>query len=224
MSEPGTVRARWHGSRRRSARSRRKKRAARHGRLGVEPAAVDPPGSPMKWAGEHLASAKEGGTAGTAYAGASSLRRGPQRDEGRSDRTPAYHPVPPQVDLPALEREVLEFWQRARDLRAVGRPQRRRRGRAVDLLRGPADRERHARHPPRRVADLQGRLPAVPDDAGLPGRPQGWLGLPRAARRAGGREGARLLRQGRHRGLRRRGVQRALPRVGAALRGRSSSR
>ena len=24
--------------------------------------------------------------------------------------TPSYRPVPPQVDLPALEREVLEFW------------------------------------------------------------------------------------------------------------------
>ena len=134
--------------------------------------------------------------------------------------TPSYRPVPPQVDLPALEREVLEFWHAQRDLREVGRPQRGRRGvsRALDLLRGPAHGERPTRHPPHRVADLQGRLPPVPDHAGLPGQPQGWLGLPRPAGGAGGREGARVLRQAGHRGLRHRRVQRALPRVGAALR------
>ena len=88
----------------------------------------------------------------------------------------------------------------------------------LDLLRGPADRQRPAGHPPRRGAHLQGRLPALPDHAGLPGQPQGRLGLPRPAGRAGGREGARLLRQARHRGLRHRRVQRALPRVGAAPR------
>ena len=43
----------------------------------------------------------------------------------------------------------------------------------LDLLRGPADRERHARHPPRRGAGVQGRLPPLQDDEGLP-RPRGW--------------------------------------------------
>ena len=62
----------------------------------------------------------------------------------------------------------------ATDFRPNPRPDRRRP--AVDLLRGPADRERHAGHPPRRGAGLQGRLPAVQDDAGLP----------RAARRPAG--------------------------------------
>ena len=47
---------------------------------------------------------------------------------------------------------------------------------------GPPDRQRHARHPPRRGPRLQGRLPAVQDHAGLPGRAQGRLGLPRPAR------------------------------------------
>ena len=50
--------------------------------------------------------------------------------------------------------------------------------------------------------------------------PQGRLGLPRPAGRAGGREGARLLRQAGHRGVRRRGVQRQVPRERAAPRRR----
>ena len=41
---------------------------------------------------------------------------------------------------------------------ARGRPR-------VDVLRGPADRERHAGHAPRRGPGLQGRVPAVQDDA-----------------------------------------------------------
>ena len=66
---------------------------------------------------------------------------------------------------------------------------------ALDVLRGSADRQRPARHPPRRGPGLQGPLPPLQDDAGLPRRPQGRLGLPRPARRARRREGARLLRQ-----------------------------
>ena len=91
---------------------------------------------------------------------------------------------------------------------------------AVDLLRGSADRQRPARHPPRRGPGLQGRLPALQDDAGLPRRAEGRLGLPRAAGRARRREGARLRRQERHRGLRHRRVQRPVPRVRAAPRRR----
>ena len=100
-----------------------------------------------------------------------------------------YRPLPPQVDLPAMEREVLAFWRRERHLRRQPGPDRRRR--AVDVLRGPADGQRHARHAPRRGAGLQGRVPPVPDHAGLPRPPQGGLGLPRPAGRARGREGAR---------------------------------
>ena len=129
-----------------------------------------------------------------------------------------YRAVPPQVDLPAMERDVLAFWHENDTFAAQPGADRRRR--AVDVLRGPADRERHARRPPRRGPGLQGRLPAVQDHAGPPRRPQGRLGLPRAAGRDRRREGARLHRQGRHRGLRRRRVQRAVPRVRAPARRR----
>ena len=62
---------------------------------------------------------------------------------------------------------------------------------------------------PRPGARLQGRVPALPDDA-RPLRPaQGGLGLPRPAGRARGGEGARLPQQARHRALRGRRVQRA---------------
>ena len=129
-----------------------------------------------------------------------------------------YRPVPPQVDLPAVDHDVLALW-RERDVfdRSLGRH---RGPPALGVQRGPADRQRHARHPPRRGARVQGRVPALPDDEGLPRPPQGRLGLPRPARRARGREGARLLGQEGHRGVRHRRVQRAVPRVGAAARRR----
>ncbi len=83
----------------------------------------------------------------------------------------------------------------------------------MGLLRGPAHRERHARRAPHRGPRLQGRLPPVPHHARLPRGPQGRLGLPRPARRARRREGARLQRQAGHRGVRHRRVQRQVPRV-----------
>ena len=129
-----------------------------------------------------------------------------------------YRPVPAQVDLPAMEHEVLRMWDDERGVRGVRRPER---GPTdLGLLRGPADRERHARHAPRRGPRLQGRLPPVPHDEGVLRAAAGGLGLPRPARRAGRREGARLLRQGRHRGVRRGRVQRTMPRVRAAARRR----
>ena len=97
--------------------------------------------------------------------------------------------------------------------RRAGRP-------GMVLLRGPTDRERQARDPPRRAADLQGRLSALQDDDRPPGASQGRLGLPRAARRARGREGDRHHGQARHRGVRHRRVQPAVPGVGPALRRR----
>ena len=63
-------------------------------------------------------------------------------------------------------------------------------------------------------------VPPVQDHAGLPRAAPGRLGLPRPAGRGGGREGTRAVRQEGDRGLRDRRVQRALPRVGAAARGR----
>ena len=133
-----------------------------------------------------------------------------------SDRR--YTPVPPQVDLPAMEREVLALWEDAKTFDTSLRQTEG--GPTVDVLRGPADGERPARRAPRGGPGLQGRLPAVQDHAGLPRGPEGRLGLPRPPRRDRGGEGARLQRQGRHRGLRRRRVQREVPRVGAAARRR----
>ena len=54
--------------------------------------------------------------------------------------------------------------------------------------------------PPRPLARLQGHLPPLQDDARLPRAPQGRLGLPRAAGRAGGRAPARHQLQARDRG------------------------
>ena len=110
---------------------------------------------------------------------------------------------------------MLERW-RERDV--FHESIRRREGRrAVRLLRGPADGQRAPRLAPRALARLQGRLPALQDDARPPGAPQGRLGLPRPAGRAGDRARARHQDQGRHRALRHRRVQRAVPRVGARL-------
>ncbi|CAA9483146.1 MAG: Isoleucyl-tRNA synthetase, partial [uncultured Solirubrobacteraceae bacterium] len=106
---------------------------------------------------------------------------------------------------------------RARRLSRVAAPPAGRR--AVGVLRGPADRERAPRLPPRPRARLQGHLPALQDDARPPGRAQGRLGLPRAARGDRGGARARDQPQGGDRGLRDRRVQRPLPRVGLHLPG-----
>ena len=90
----------------------------------------------------------------------------------------------------------------------------------MGLLRGPAHRERPARHPSRLGPAVQGHLPALSHHARQARRAQGRLGLSRLARRSRGRKGARLLRQARDRGLRHRAVQREVPGVGAALRRR----
>ena len=52
----------------------------------------------------------------------------------------------------------------------------------MGLLGGPADRQRQARRPPRPRARVQGHLPALQDDARLPGRAQGRLGHATACR------------------------------------------
>ena len=123
-----------------------------------------------------------------------------------------YRPVDPQQSFPDLELAVLERW-RERDVFAASlRPPRRRR--AVGLLRGTADRQRPPGRPPRARAGLQGHLSPLQDDARLPGRAQGRLGLPRPAGRDRRREGARPRVEGRDRGLRDRRLQQALPGVG----------
>ncbi len=88
----------------------------------------------------------------------------------------------------------------------------------MELLRGPAHREREAALRARPLPGLQGHLPALPRDDRQAGAAQGRLGLPRPAGRAGDREGAGPLQQGRDRGVRDRRVQRQVPRVGLPLR------
>ncbi len=88
----------------------------------------------------------------------------------------------------------------------------------MDLLRGAADGQRPPWPAPRVGPGVQGPLPPLPDDAG-PRRPsQGRLGLPWPPGRDRGREGARAHQQARDRGLRRRRVHPALPRLGFSLR------
>ena len=116
----------------------------------------------------------------------------------------------PRWTCRAMDRRIIEWWQ-ANDVfdRSSGADGRRP---AVGVLRGPADRQRHAGHPPHRGEGLQGPLSPVPDDAGLLGAPPRRLGLPRPAGRARGGEGTGAQRQARHREDRRRRVQRPVPR------------
>ena len=146
------------------------------------------PGSGQRREGSGAAATgRQGGWyRGTARdAGVSSLRpttivARPRRPRP-SDPVSGTAPSRPQVDLPALEREVLAFWDEHEHLRQVAGAERDG-AEPLDVLRGPADRQRPAGHPPRRGPRLQGRLPPVPDHAGLPRRAQGRLGLPRPAR------------------------------------------
>ncbi len=95
-----------------------------------------------------------------------------------------YQPVDAGQSFPELEQTVLERW-RERDV--FHESIRRREGAArVRVLRGAADRQRAARLAPRAGARVQGRVPALQDDARPPGAPQGRLGH---ARPAGGARG-----------------------------------
>ena len=123
-----------------------------------------------------------------------------------------FEPVDPKVQLPRARaaRSSTSGASATSSPAARAAPRRS----PVGLLRGTADRERQARHPPRRVAHLQGHLPAVQGDDGPPRPTQGRVGLPRPPGRARGREGDRHQEQARHRGVRHRRVQPALSRVG----------
>ena len=123
--------------------------------------------------------------------------------------------VPAQPNFPALEREVLDYWQAQDTFRASVRQ--RPADQRVRVLRRAAVRQRAAalRSPDHRLR--QGPGAAVPHHAGEPGGAPVRLGLPRAARRGGGRTSARPLRQGRHPRHGHREVQPGLPRVRAPL-------
>ena len=129
-----------------------------------------------------------------------------------------YAPVDPKQSFPALEEGVLERWREGETFRR--QLESRARAAALELLRGPADRQRQAGLPPRPRPRLQGHLPALQVDVRLRRAPQGRLGLPRPPGRARDREGARDQLEGGDRGVRDRRVQPALPRVGVRLRRR----
>ena len=173
--------------------SRRKSARPTRGRQ-VDPAAVD-----EEWAAQQHPGRQGGWYRGSGRCTAptsSSLQPRSTQAEATHRRT-SRERVPPRPTPggpPRPRARGARALARPPDLRQVAGP--RRRPSALDVLRGPADRERPPGHPPRRGARLQGRLPAVQDDAGLPRRAEGRLGLPRAARRARGGEGARLHRQG----------------------------
>ena len=99
-----------------------------------------------------------------------------------------YAPVDPKQSFPALEEAVLERWREGDTFRR--QLARAARAAALELLRGPADRERQARLPPRPRPRLQGHLPALQVDVRLRRAAQGRLGLPRPPGRARDREGS----------------------------------
>ena len=129
-----------------------------------------------------------------------------------------YRAVPAQVDLPALEHEVLRCGSRrtsssASVAQSAGRP------------RGSSTRARPTANGMPGTHHVEARVfkdvfPRFRTMQGYHVPRQGRLGLPRPAGRARRREGARLHRQAGHRGVRRRRVQRQVPRVGAAARRR----
>ena len=123
----------------------------------------------------------------------------------RYDPGVPFDPVAPSLDLVALEQPRPDAVGHRRRVRREPAPARRRP--RMGLLRGPADRQRAARHPPRLGPAVQGPLPPVPHHAGSPRGPEGRLGLPRPPGRGRGREGARHPQQARDRGLRHRRVQ-----------------
>ena len=75
---------------------------------------------------------------------------------------PGFRPRRPEAVLPRARGAGARALARARRLPPLARQPRGRRG--LELLRGPADRQRPPRLPPRPRPRLQGHLPALPDD------------------------------------------------------------
>ena len=77
---------------------------------------------------------------------------------------PTFAEVPTKVDFPALERELLAWWEREGIVEQVPAPQRRAE-RALLLPRRPDHRQQPDGRPPRLGPHLQGPLPALPRHA-----------------------------------------------------------
>src|SRR5438067_8860363 len=128
---------------------------------------------------------------------------GTDRRHDRNDPPGPRGPVPgdpvPGDPVPGDAGPGRPAGTRTRGTRAVATAQRVRavargddRWSAVDLLRRAAHSERQAGHAPRRGPRLQGPVPSLQDDEGLPRPAPRRLGLPRLAGRARGRETARV--------------------------------
>lgn len=123
--------------------------------------------------------------------------------------SPQYHQVPAQVDLPALEHAVLDFW---RDSKVFAKSLEQSEGRPEWVFyEGPptANGMPGAHHIEARV--FKDVFPRFRTMQGYHVGRKAGLGLPRTAGRARGREGAGLQRQEGHRGVRHRRVQRQVP-------------
>ena len=135
-----------------------------------------------------------------------------------NDESPRFRPVDPKVRFPELERSILAFWEEAN----VFHRSLEQRADAPEWVfyDGPptANAKPHIGHAVTRT--FKDVYPRYRDDDRPPRPPQGRMGLPRAPGRDRGGEGDRDLRQARHRGVRRRRVQRAVPGVRAAIRPR----
>ena len=106
--------------------------------------------------------AKEGGTAGPGRPAASSLRRARRTTE--DPRCTARYP--PRSTCPPWSARSWRSGTRIPRVRRQSLEQTPPTATALDLLRRPTHRKRHARHPPRRSPRLQGRVSSLPDDEG----------------------------------------------------------
>ena len=131
---------------------------------------------------------------------------------------PLFAKVPPELDFPRDEREILAFWKERDDLREDARPSPLPNGTFV-FYEGPptANGLPHNGHVLTRV--IKDLFPRYKTMRGYDVAAQGGLGHARPARRGRGREGAPHPRQGGDRGVRRRALHQEVHRLGLPLHG-----
>ena len=170
--------------------------------------------------------AKQGGTAGHAprpWVTGRGVLLSPRRGRTAGGRgMTRYRPVDAKVDLPALEERRARVLARARHLPRVEPTC------ARALPSGSSTTARRRRTASPHIGHVEARTfkdmyPRFRTMRGHSVVRKARMGLPRPAGRGRGGEGDRHQVQARHRGVRRRRVRRAVPRVGPALRGRTGS-
>ena len=126
---------------------------------------------------------------------------------------PRFERVPPELDFPKEEREILRFWKERAHLREdAGASPRRAAPSSSTRGRPTANGLPHNGHVLTRV--IKDVFPRYKTMRGWSVPAQGRLGHARPAGRGRGREGAAHPRQGGHRGVRRRAVHQEVHRVG----------